>query len=124
MQTLCTAVDRLKSECDDTTPKSRPYFRKYGDKILKNMKNLHKKTQVFQAIAGDEEVVVKFVARRYGKTVHDTLAEMNLAPKIHHFERLAGGWVVIAMEKIKGSTLPSFEGSFVAEEVLQFGVSE
>ena len=76
-------------------------------------------------------MVVKFVARRYGKTVHDTLAEMNLAPKIHHFERLAGGWVVIAMEKIKGSTLPSnihplpsFEGSFVAEEVLQFGVSE
>ena len=47
-----------------------------------------------------EEVYVKF-SDRYCAELHHFCAEKELAPKIHGFQRLSGGWFAVVMEKIE-----------------------
>ena len=50
-------------------------------------------------ISPDKAVYVKF-SQRYSVTLHRFCASRGLAPKILGFQRLSGGWLAVAMEKI------------------------
>ena len=47
----------------------------------------------------NEEIYIKFT-QRYSSELHDFCARQGLAPKLLGFERLAGGWFALAMEKV------------------------
>ena len=98
LHTLATAVDNLKDEYNKGMQRTGPYFISYNNTMLKNMMNLAKKDQLFQATAGVERVVVKFVVEQYGLAVHECLAKKNLAPKVLHSENICGGCVVVVIE--------------------------
>ncbi|KAG8899094.1 hypothetical protein FRC01_010673, partial [Tulasnella sp. 417] len=51
-------------------------------------------------------VKVKFT-RQYGQGAHALLAKLNLAPKLHHCERLKDGWMVVVMDSVKGQDMES-----------------
>ncbi|KAK7022318.1 hypothetical protein R3P38DRAFT_1116409 [Favolaschia claudopus] len=57
---------------------------------------------VFVALGSDGvQVVVKF-ARRYNVEAHQLLANLSLAPKLHHHCLVRGGLTMVVMEKITG----------------------
>ncbi len=79
-----------------------PYWTVEGLKYERRMTTV---PWLFDASYKDEKVVVKFVRDHYGDKVHSFLAGKNLAPKLHHCERLVGGWYVVIMEKVEGRLL-------------------
>lgn len=62
------------------------YVRRFlGDKLM------------FIAKADELDILIKFT-RRYSEDAHRFCAEKNVAPKLYAVERLAGGWMMVAME--------------------------
>lgn len=58
-----------------------------------------------------KRLLVKFV-QSYGRAVHEELASVNYAPKLHGFTELSGGWKMVVMEYLEspvwrdGTSLP------------------
>ncbi|KIO16990.1 hypothetical protein M407DRAFT_229930 [Tulasnella calospora MUT 4182] len=53
-------------------------------------------------------VKVKFTTR-YCPAAHALLAEINLAPKLRHCEKLEDGWIVVVMDSVTGIDMESAE---------------
>ena len=79
---------------------------------------------LFDAVYYEEPVVVKFVRDHYGAEVHTSLADKNLAPKLHLCERLVGGWYVVIMEKVAGRLLNACVCNAYIKESLNSAVQE
>ena len=52
---------------------------------------------MFIAKVDELNILIKFT-RQYSEDAHRFCAERNVAPKLHAVERLAGGWMMVAME--------------------------
>ena len=78
-----------------------PYFIKFGKHTLQYTKQFTNQPFLFHAVLKDDKgtsstVVVKF-ALQYGIDVHKFLATKNQAPKVIHYQKLAGNWCVVVM---------------------------
>ncbi|KAK7048918.1 hypothetical protein R3P38DRAFT_2506158 [Favolaschia claudopus] len=72
------------------------------DPLLNGDREANTRHAVFVALGPDGvQVVVKF-ARRYNVEAHQLLANLNLAPKLHHHCLVRGGLTMVVMEKITG----------------------
>lgn len=60
--------------------------------------SIHHRKLMFKATTLETEVVVKLVKDKYGRYVHETLAEQGLAPKLLGVESVAGAPKAIVME--------------------------
>lgn len=57
-----------------------------------------KGTPIFEATLADgKPIMVKFV-QRYSRDAHEKCANLGCAPKLHGFEELPGGWLMVVME--------------------------
>ncbi|OCH90537.1 hypothetical protein OBBRIDRAFT_730607 [Obba rivulosa] len=92
-----------------------PYFQSYstGEREVKlnytgnNMIGGQTGQALFEAVIdgnADDRVMVKFV-RTYNVEAHSLLAQMNLAPRLRHFQRLGDGLSVVVMDRVPGQSL-------------------
>lgn len=112
------AMERTIVRLPDAKSDRKPYF-SYGGQ-LEYEERLHDKACVWQASltlnSEVKKVVVKFV-KRYGKVLHERLAEKNMAPHVYAIEDLSGGWTAVIMDKVNGRTLLDISKKEVKEEV-------
>ena len=90
-----------------TTPPPRIDFKLVGrhDEVVKHRNLYHA-----LCASTNEGIYVKFT-RQYSRDLHVFCAGRGLAPKLLGFERLPGGWIALAMEKVDIvglSTISSF----------------
>lgn len=64
------------------------------------MGRINDKHRLYEAKVNDQDVIVKFIWRRYGLDAHKKLAELNMAPQCLYSESLPGKWTVVVMERI------------------------
>ena len=97
-----------------------PYQRHAGSREFHYIRRMHD-SLVFEIQFEDDQssAVVKFT-KKYGRNVHEHLAQLGKAPKLIYQENLIGGWIMTIMEKVVGyDDLLDENGKKILSEILQ-----